>query len=291
MPDEIKDEGGESDGLDNLVEQGTDLPDETEEGAEEGAEGEEEEEGGPSEEVSALSSRFDALESRVAEKDAEITFLRGELAKKNAPAAAVKDADAIDMDELTARLTDKDPKVAAKAVVEMAEKIAERKVKAMRDETSGVVAGAEAVRTAKEQDRSNVLADFADYQDEEGNWMPDFERTLTALYKDFQKENGGRYVRGGLYMAAATAKTLVDKARARVQGTKNGVTKVRPQRESANRVESGAEDYSKAKTINDLSYLSDREKAAARAVAKKMGIKEADWVAMSIEQQQEKEAS
>src|SRR5712671_4041387 len=119
--------------LDKLDAEGAALEDTNDEGGED--EGGDEGAGEGDESVSELAARLDAFQDRLTEKDTEITYLRGELKRATTQQTTTKkdDEPLFDMDELVAQLTNKDPKVAAKAVVELAEKIADRKITAERE--------------------------------------------------------------------------------------------------------------------------------------------------------------
>ncbi len=224
-----------------------------------------------------LTARLDSLETKYGEREQEIIFLRAELAKANRrePERVKPEADDINLDEVVASLTDKDPKVAARKIIELATKIADKKVAGMRDETTGLLRSNQQIVTLKETDRANVMADFGDYLDDK-----DFEKVMTDVFNNTSRA-AGRYVPDSLYSAAATAKHIIDKARAKKAGEKNGVKIVRPGAPK-NPVEADTHDYSKAVTIDGLGTLATaREKAAMKGVLKRLkdqGVTEKQYV-------------
>ena len=270
--DDTKIDGEDSDGLDELVKEGEKPDEEKKAGGSEG-DGEEGESDSPAEPDETdgsdeLASRLEALESKVDEKDAEITFLRGEIAKRGRETEKAKpDDDELNLDDITAGLTDKDPKNAARKIIELANKIADKKVAALRAETNGLLNTTQQINAAKETDRKNVEADFdaALFDNKE------FTETMTRIFQNLNK--GGRYIPDSLYTAAATAKHLIDK-----KAAKNGKPIKEVRSAPKNPVEADTHDYSKAKTINDLP-ASDREKSAMRGALKKMpGVTEKQYV-------------
>jgi len=225
-----------------------------------------------------LIARMDSLETKLDERDAEITFLRGELSKRAEKSDTTKaSGDEINLDEVVAALVDKDPKVSAKKIIELAEKIADKKVAGMRDETGRLLTSSQQINSLKETDRQNVLNDFSEdgYLED-----PQFVKVMTELFQNTNKA-AGRYIPDSLHLAASSAKVIIDKARAAKTKGKNGVREVRPVA-PRNPVEADTHDYSKAKSINDLP-MSDSEKAAARGVVSRLKARgdiknEAEWV-------------
>lgn len=277
----LEDENTEgTDGLQDLVDEGAkpDEPkpddDEGEGGDEEGDEGGE---GGDEGDDSGVSERLSALESKLDEKDAEITFLRGEVAKRRetgaTPKAPAGDTE-YNLDEIAAKLTDKDPKTAAKAIVDIAKDIASKELAKLRDETTTILSSNEQIRVAKETDRQNVLGEFGEYLDDK-----DFVGAMTEIFNSTARAAGGKYVPDSLYLAAAAASRMIDKKRAAKTNGKNGVTPRKPAA-PANPVDGDAHDYSKVKTIAGIpdSMLPARDKIAAKGVVRKMGITEKEWV-------------
>jgi hypothetical protein len=240
------------------------------------------------EKLAALREEF---EGKLAEKDAENVFLRGEVSKlTNRREDKVDDKSTkplIDMDELEKKLTDRDPKVAARALVEVAEKIANDKIEKMRGETGNLLASREAVQAAKESDRTNVLNDFGDYLDD-----PDFQKDMNDIFVNTAKQAGGRYIKDSLYLAASAAMVITNKKRAAKNGTKNGVHDRKPA-PLVDKVETSTDDYSKMVTIDSIParFASDKEKAGMRGALKKMtGVTEKQWVQNFMEQQKDNEA-
>ena len=266
----------ESAGYKDLVDEGA-KPDEVEtkpdapKGDDE-SESEDESTSDETEGLGAIQSQLDALSSKLDEKDAEITFLRGEVARRDRGGEKAKaEDDEFNLDEIVADLTNKDPKVAARKIIELSNKIADKKVAAIRAETTNLLTSNQAVIQAKQTDRDNVAAEFAGYLDD-----PRFEAVLTTTFKGLNR--GGRYIPDSLYAAASTAARIIDRERAAKNGkSKNGVKEVRPGAPK-NPIEPDTHDYSKAVRIDDLK-MTDREKLAAKGALKKMtGVTEKQWV-------------
>src|ERR1019366_4540441 len=124
MEDEkIEKEEQVDDGLQHLIDEGEKpdevKPDEVKLGPDGKPveEAEVEEDGGV--DPADLISRLDSLETKYGEREQEIIFLRGELRKANQREPETRgkpDADEINLDEVVASLTDKDPKVAARKI-------------------------------------------------------------------------------------------------------------------------------------------------------------------------------
>jgi hypothetical protein len=281
--DDTKIDGEESDGLERLIDDGN-KPDEkveTKDDKDEKTDGEDEgeEEGADEEEDSGLEeirAQLSTLSEKVDEKDAEITFLRGELAKKTKPETK-DEVDEINMDDLVAKLTDKNPKTAAQAIIELANKIADKKIAAVKTDTTNLLTQNSQVQAAKETDRNATFADFGDYLED-----PKFTELMTKEFQKVTRAAGGRYVPDSLYSAAAVAKIAIDKARANGKGKIKEI-KTAPK----NPVDQDTNDYSKAVTIDGIpdNVLSPRQKAAAKGVVRKMKIDEKDWVKNFIEQE------
>ncbi len=224
-----------------------------------------------------LIERLDSLETKYGEREQEIIFLRAELAKANRrePETKKVEADDFNLDEFVAALTDKDPKVAGRKIFELANKIADKKLAAVRDETTGLLRSNQQITQLKETDRANVMAEFGDYLDDK-----EFEKIMTDAFNNTSRA-AGRYVPDSLYSAAATAARIIDKARAKKNGAKNGVKEVRPSA-PRNPVDADTHDYSKAVTIDGLGTLATaREKAAMKGVLKRLkdqGVTEKQYV-------------
>ena len=213
--------------------------------------------------LSGLEERYELLEEVGRAREAEATTPP---AKPEEPL--------FDIEDIAKRLTDKDPRVAARTIAEMATKIATQMVQKQQAQTQELVRGSDAERSAKERDRDQTYADFETELDD-----PDFEKLLTQIFRNNSRANG-RYIPDTLYQSAATAKVILDKQRARAAGTKNGVTEVRGRRDSPETITADTHDYSKVVTIEGIpnSMMSANEKRAARAAAKTMGVSEKAWV-------------
>lgn len=223
----------------------------------------------------------DEYQRRIDEKEQENVFLRGEIAKltrareqETARPPEKVDEPLFNYEDIARRLVDKDPRVAARTIEEMATKIATRMIEKGQIQTQEMVRGSDQERSAKERDRDQTYADFERELDD-----PDFEKLLTQIFRNNTRANG-RYVPDTLYQSAATAKVILDKQRARAAGTKNGVTEVRGRRESPETITADTHDYSKVVTIEGIpnNMMSANEKRAARAAARTMGVSEKAWV-------------
>lgn len=270
--DDTKIDGEDSDGLDQLVKDGAEIETKPDDEKVDDAEDEkvDEDEGGDDE----LEARFTALESKLDEKDAEITFLRGEIAKRGRTEEKVDDkgGDEFSIDDIAKQLSAADGgKTAAKTIIDLATKIAEKKFESLRRETSTMLTSNQQVVAAKEADRQNVLNEFGEYLDDK-----DFADSMSEIFTRTNRA-AGRYVPDSLYTAAATAKLLIDKKRALKNGTKNGVKEKKPNA-PANPVDADTHDYSKVVTIDSLP-ATDREKLAMKGALKKMtGVTEKQYV-------------
>jgi hypothetical protein len=285
------DDDDDSDGLNKLIKEGSELPedddsdesdDDDDKGDKEGEKDKDDDddddsEDGDGDDDESLSARLEALESKLAEKDAEILFYRQELSKRNEPKTSAKDEPLYDIEDLAKQLTHQDPKVAAKAVVDLAEKIADRKFKDAESRTSTMVRDSAAVAAAKDADRTAVLADFSEELEDRTVFVPLMER----IFKNINQA-AGHYVKDSLYTAAATARTIIEKQKAKNAAgrSKNGVREVRAARESDAGIEANTNSFANVRSIADIPdrYLKPSEKAAARAAAKKMGVSEKEWV-------------
>lgn len=285
--DDTKIDGEPSEGLEDLVKDGEKVDatpkDDDEKGDKDGDE-DTDVDGGEDDDsaVSELNARFEALETKLDEKDAEITFLRGEIKKRGTDTTSTKAdaADEFNIDEIAKQLSVADGgKSAAKAILELANKIADKRLKSVRDETNTAISTSQQIREAKETDRTNVLNEFGEYLDDK-----DFADTMSEIFTRTNRA-AGRYIPDSLYTAAATAKLMIDKKRAAKNGTKNGVKKVGATAPK-NPVDNDTHDYSKVKTIDGLGELATpREKAAMKgALAKMPGVTEKQYVENWLEE-------
>lgn len=229
-----------------------------------------------------------ALKDEIADLRAERTFWRGEAAKSRTeptPVAqpATKDVvqevvDGLDMADLARRVTDKDPNVGIKAVVDIVKQVAKAVVADGLKDARGYVDESQAQRSIKEADLSSTMADF---EDEFARYGQPFIDQVGVLFNEAVRDNGGKYTRKAMWNAAAAAKVQFDRRAAQTRGSRNGVTPVRPNSQPANRVESTTTDFSKIKTIAAIpdNLMSAREKAAARRVAQQLNVPEKEWVA------------
>lgn len=261
--------------VDQLASEGEELPPEGEEASSEGEE-----------EDPALA----ALRDEIAELKAERTFLRGEVAKKpavvQAPTPAPRQTDPVeaivaglDMDVLAARITDKDPKVGIKAVVDIAKEVAKAMVAEGLKDARGYTDASQVERAQKETDIATTMSEFGDDMERYGQPFMD---ALQTNLNDITEAAGGRYIRGAMAKAAAITKVAFDRRAAAQRNTIRGVTRVRPQGAPASQTNvSDADSYANIKTIQGIpdNLMSARDKAAARRVAQQMGVKESEWVA------------
>lgn len=246
----------------------------------EGDEGEGDESGegeSEGEDLEEITGRLAALEDSTKEKDAEITWLRNQLAsrRETEPKGGERGEQdgEFNLDDIAKRLVDKDPRSAAKVIIEIAQKIADQRAADAVKRSSGMIESTRRVEAAKLEDRNNIMADYGEYLDD-----PEFQSTMERVY-DGLTNNKKNYIPDAGYAAASTAARLIDRKRAAKNGKRNGVKEVR--REAPNNpVEPDTHDYKKIKTINGIpdKFLKPDEKRAALAAVKKMGIKESEWV-------------
>ena len=102
---------------------------------------------------------------------------------------------------------------------DLANKIADKKLKAVRDETNTAISTNQQIREAKETDRSNVLAEFGEYLDDKA-----FADTMSEIFTRTNRA-AGRYT--GFFIHRRSPGQVDDRQTKRAAcGTKNGVKKV-----------------------------------------------------------------